>query len=139
MTAKEYLEQYLDANREINAKLDEIQNWRELATKTTRTFEGDETETTALLVAKIVDQNREVDRQIDKLVEIRQEIETLIYSLSDHRYRDVLNLRYINGKQWEEIAVLLNYDYRYVLKLHKKALNEIRNRTLNDTSVCDIV
>ena len=122
MTAKEYLEQYLDANREINAKLDEIQNWRELATKTTRTFEGDETETTASLVAKIVDQDREVDRQIDKLVEIRQEIETLIHSLQDHRYRDVLQLRYINGKTWREVAEQLHYSDRNITYLHEKAL-----------------
>jgi DNA-directed RNA polymerase specialized sigma subunit len=125
MTAKEYLERYLDANREINAKLDEIQNWRELATKTTRTFEGDESESTASIVAKIVDQDKEVNRQIDILVELRQEIETVIQAIPDHRYRDVLTMRYISGKHWEEIAVILSYDYRYVLKLHSAALREI--------------
>lgn len=36
MTSKEFLQQYQDANRQINAKLDQIHRLRELATKTTQ-------------------------------------------------------------------------------------------------------
>ena len=41
MTAKEFLQQYRDADREINAKLDQVHRFRELATKTTQTLTGD--------------------------------------------------------------------------------------------------
>ena len=66
MTAKEYLQQYRNADREINAKLDQIHRLRELATKTTSILTPDKVQTQSqnkieIIVAKIVDLKREVD------------------------------------------------------------------------------
>ena len=122
MTAKEYLQRYLDTDREINIKLDEIQSLRELATKTTQTFRPEEKQSTASLVAKIVDLEKEVNVAVDRLIEIKCEVEEIIKTLPDHRYREVLQLRYINGKLWREIAESLNYTDRNITYLHGKAL-----------------
>jgi len=138
LTAKEYLQQYRNADREINTKLDQIHRLRELATKTTSILTPNKVQTqsqnnTEIIVAKIVDMENEVDREIDELGKIKHNVESAIQEIPDHRHRDVLYMRYLNGKRWEEIAVSLNYDFHYVLKLHGSALYEIKKRIQNDT------
>ncbi len=131
MTSKEYLRQYRDADDAINAKLDQIHRLRELATKTTQTLAKDrvrasgEQDKVAKIVTKIVDMEREVDADIDGLREVKRQVEDTIAGVSDPRERKVLTLRYINGLRWEEIAVQLNYDYRWVLRLHGEALQSV--------------
>jgi CHASE3 domain sensor protein len=73
MTVKEYLQQYRNADREINAKLDQIRRLRELATKTTSTLTPDKVQSGTenkieRIVTKIVDLGKEVDQEIDGLV-----------------------------------------------------------------------
>lgn len=131
MTAKEYLRQYRDADDAINAKLDQIHRLRELATKTTQTLAKDrvrasgEQDKVAKIVTKIVDMEREVDADIDGLREVKRQVEDTIAGVSDPRERKVLTLRYINGLRWEEIAVQLNYHYRWVLELHGRGLRAV--------------
>ena len=131
MTAKEYLRQYRDADDAINAKLDQIHRLRELATKTTQTLAKDrvrasgEQDKVAKIVTKIVDMEREVDECIDGLRSIKREVEDAIAQVPDGSQRKVLILRYINGLRWEEIAVRLNYHYRWVLELHGRGLQTV--------------
>ena len=131
MTAKEYLRQYRDADDAINAKLDQIHRLRELATKTTHTLAKDrvrasgEQDKVAKIVTKIVDMEREVDECIDGLRSIKREVEDAIAQVPDGSQRKVLILRYINGLRWEEIAVRLNYHYRWVLELHGRGLQTV--------------
>jgi CHASE3 domain sensor protein len=76
MTAKEYLQQYHNADREINAKLDQIRRLRELATKTTSMLNPDKVQTssvnkTEIIVARIVDLENEVDKLIDECINLK--------------------------------------------------------------------
>lgn len=143
MNAKEYLQQYRDADREINAKLDQIRRLRELATKTTQTLTTDRVQTSAEnkvegIVQKIVDLQQEVNEEIDKLTKIRRDVQSVILSVSDSARRNVLRLRYVQGMSWEQIAVELNYTYRHVMRLHGEALQQI-NMSLNVLKSRDIV
>lgn len=131
MTAKEYLQQYRNSDREINSKLDQIRRLRELATKTTSTLNPDKVQTssvnkTEIIVAKIVDLEREIDAEIDKLCHIRREVQVSIKMIDEAAYRNVLELRYIQGLSWEQIAVNLNYTYRHVTRLHGEALQKVK-------------
>lgn len=64
-----------------------------------------------------------IDREIDRLYDIKQEILTVVLQMQDTRYRDVLTKRYIDGLSWEQIAVDMKYDYFYVKgALHGNAL-----------------
>ena len=140
MTAKEYLRQYRDADDAINAKLDQIHRLRELATKTTtamspaRVQSSGEPDKLAGIIARIVDMEREVDECIDGLRSIKREVEDAIAQVPDGSQRKVLTLRYINGLRWEEIAVRLNYHYRWVLELHGRGLQAVENTALKCTS-----
>ena len=130
MTKKEFLNQYLNAEKEIGIKLDQISRLRELSTKITQTLTPDKVKSNSenrleSSVSKIVDIEREIGASIDQLERIRLQVESVINSVPNVNQRNVLRLRYISGMKWEQIAVKLNYDYRWVLRLHGKALNKI--------------
>lgn len=130
MTKKEFLNQYLNAEKEIGIKLDQISRLRELSTKITQTLTPNKVKSNSenrleSSVSKIVDIEREIGTSIDQLERIRLQVESVINSVPNVNQRNVLRLRYISGMKWEQIAVKLNYDYRWVLRLHGKALNKI--------------
>lgn len=135
---KEFLMRYRNANREINAKLDEILKLRELSVKTTAVLGGDKVQTsvgntTEKIVAEIVDLENEVGEAVDGLREIKHEVENVIEAVPAESQRAVLKLRYINCETWEEIAEDLDYTYRHVLRLHNMAL-----KAMNDVLVCPV-
>ena len=66
-----------------------------------------------------------VDNKLDKLIDLRQDIEAAIEPLPAND-RLLMRLRYIEGKRWEEIAVELNYNYRWVTKLHGRILEKVK-------------
>lgn len=127
---KEYLLGYQRLNQRINRLLLEQQQWRELATRVSPNLSGMPRGGggggTQGAISKIVDLETEINAEIDKLVEKRKEIEGIIRAVEDSTLQTLLEYRYINGKKWEEIALLMCYDYRYVKKLHKKALFAIQ-------------
>ena len=64
----------------------------------------------------------QVDAQIDKLIDIKQEIAAVIAEVPDTTLRTLLTKRYLNFEKWEKIAVDLNYSWRQVMRLHGQAL-----------------
>lgn len=132
MTAKEFLQQYLNAEHAINAKLEEISRLRALAMRTTIVSDEDHVfvqssagDRMATIVGKIVDLEREVDKEIDELQEIRRRVQTAIDSIPNADQRNVLALRYIKGLRFNVIAEQLTYHYRWVLELHGRGLKAI--------------
>ena len=82
------------------------------------------------MISKIVDLETEINTEIDKLVEKRKEIESVIRAVEDSTLRTLLEYRYINGKKWEEIALMMGYDYRWVLRLHGRALELVDEKAI---------
>ena len=87
----------------------------------------------AAIVDKIVDLEREVDQEIDKLQEIRRRVQAAIDAVPNGSQRSVLTLRYIHGLKFEEIAVKLTYHYRWVFELHGRGLRAVENTALKCT------
>ena len=75
--------------------------------------------------AKLADLSRLLATKLNDVISLRIEIERAINSLDEPRERLLIRLRYIEGRKWEQIALDMEYDYYWVLKLHKKALNKI--------------
>lgn len=138
---KEYLLGYQRINQRVNCLLLEQQRWRELATRVSPNLSGMPRGGggggTQGAISKIVDLETEINAEIDKLVEKRKEIEGIIRAVEDSTLQTLLEYRYINGKKWEEIALMMGYDYRYILKIHGKALSllpsDLGKKTLKDT------
>ena len=55
-----------------------------------------------------------------------QDVEGAIAKLKDKRYKDILTRRYLSFQKWDQIALEMAYDYRYVFRLHGYALQKIK-------------
>lgn len=58
-----------------------------------------------------------IDKKIKEYTVLRAEIEDSITCLQPVE-RVLMRLRYIDGKDWDEIAVALHYSYRHTVRLH---------------------
>ena len=135
MRAKEYLSQALWLDQRINTKLEQLATLRSLAMKVTanQTAEKvsggkDVKSLMANTIAKIVDLEREINGDIDRLVGLKAEIQETISQVSDVISQILLELRYVNGKTWDEIANVLGFARSWVLRLHGVALKEIEDK-----------
>lgn len=58
-------------------------------------------------VIHIIDLEREITTDIDRLVDMRRKIEASIQTVSDERLREILRLRYLDGETEEKLRNLL--------------------------------
>ena len=131
MSAKEYLSQAFRIDQRINAKLEQVAALRALATKATSTLSDMPRPDTpnvcrmADIITKIVDAENEINAEIDRLVDLKREMREVIGAVKNPEYQALLELRYLCFKSWSEISVELEYEDRYVYKVHDRALREI--------------
>jgi len=127
---KQYLRRYQTINADINQMCEELSEWRTKATKITPTIsdmpksDGGENRLQGA-VDHIVEIESKINARIDELVQAREEVMQVIEAVDDPKLRLILKHRYINGGKWEQIAVDLGYDYRWLLRLHGQALNKL--------------
>ena len=67
----------------------------------------------------------EIDNRVDELVSIKSDILNTIKKVKDAKLRTLLIARYINFMTFEGIAVMMNYDWRHIMRLHSAALKAI--------------
>ena len=79
----------------------------------------------AYQVAKIADFEKELELQKMQAEEKCKYIEGKIYKVGEERvlYANILEMRYILGYKMEKIAVDLNYDYTWLTRLMRNAIN----------------
>jgi DNA-directed RNA polymerase specialized sigma subunit len=130
MDVKAYLEGIRTLDSRINAKLDHIAELQALATKVTQTITdmprgSSVSNPTENCVLKIWALQREIDADIDRLVDMKREAIKMIEGLPDERHRQVLGYRYIDGMSWAELAQKMNYAERTVYYIHEAAITEL--------------
>lgn len=129
MISKEYLGQAYRLDQRINSKLEQVASLNELATKCTTTLTGMPrnpnrgTSMMADAIAKIVDLQTEINRDIDRLVDLKRDMVKVIKNVDNAEYQTLLELRYLCFKTWEQIAVDMGYTIDNVYRLHRKALD----------------
>lgn len=132
MTTKEFLNQAYRIDQRINSKLEQIISLHALATKATSTLTDMPISKTegqsrmADVIAKIVDLETEINKDIEKLVEIKKNIVSTIKKVQNPELQTLLELRYLCFRTWEQIAVEMNYDLSWVHRLHNRSLNKIK-------------
>lgn len=128
---KQYLRRYRDIDDDIAQLLEERAVWMARATKITQSAEGmsggggaerGAMESAALKIAEI---SSEIDERIGRAAVMRREIRECISRVGDQRYRRLLRLHYINGYTFEEVADRMHYTWRWVVKLHGRALEQL--------------
>ena len=130
MTTKEYLSQAYRIDQRINSKLEQVESLRALATKATSTISDNlpsgsqNVQAMEDIIVKIIDLENEINKDISTLVDLKREIVGVIKRISNPEYQTLLELRYLCFYSWEKVAVEMEYDLRYVHKLHKKAMEQ---------------
>ena len=132
MTVKEYLSQAKFLDQRINSKIQQVAALNDLATKATSTLTGmprnpnHATSTMEEAITKIIDLQAEINRDIDTLVDLKRDLSATIKAVGNTEYQTVLEKRYLCFQSWEQIAVELGYDLRWLYRIHGKALDEVR-------------
>ena len=130
MTVRDYFEQVREIERRIKIKQEQILHLKELATRATSVIEAVRIGGTykrskmANAVEDMVDIEREIERDIVRLKKLYKEVSAVIVKLDNENSRELLTLRYLCNKNWEDIADKMNFDTRSVYRIHKKALSE---------------
>ena len=131
MTAKEYLSQAYRLDQRIDAKIAQVSSLNELATKCTATLSGMPRNpnrggsTMADAITKIIDLQAEINNDIDRLVDLKREIVTVIKAVGNTEYQTLLEKRYLCFLTWEQIAVDMGYNVRHLYRIHEEALGEV--------------
>lgn len=68
----------------------------------------------------------ELEREIKKDREEIFKITQCIKTISTPVYRQILEMRYVDGMQWDEIAHKLGYSKQHVYRLHGWALHDLK-------------
>lgn len=131
MTAKEYMEQARFLDMQINSKTEQLKALNELATKVTTVYSdmphspNRNTSRMEETIAKIIDLENEIDKDINILIDLKKEIIGVVSKVGTPEYRTILEMRYLQFKKWEQIALLMSTDLRWVYRMHGKALKEV--------------
>lgn len=131
MNAKEYLSQAMYIDQRINSKLEQVTRLRENVTNCTATLsdmprpDSPTKQRMEETICKIVDLEREINADIDRLVDLKAETRKAINAVSDPVQQLILELRYLCYKPWLEIAETIGYSEATVYRLHGEALKNI--------------
>jgi hypothetical protein len=131
LTAKEYLQQVNDLDRQINIDMQEACRLRSIAEKITATYSPDKVQSSGS-ASRLEDATLKLlaleDSIIDSIhakVKKQNEVKAVIGRVRDARQREVLEHRYLLGKKWEQICVDMHYEWRQVHYLHSRALKDV--------------
>lgn len=142
MNAKEYLSQAFQLDQRINSKLEQVSMLRDLALKTTSVLQDDKVQNTKQqspmesALVKLMCLEEEINDDIDQLIDLKRELAAFVSEIENHSYRLLLELRYLSGSTWEEVAAIMGYDVRWVYRLHRKALKEATERLESSPVEC---
>ena len=131
MNAKEYLSQVMYIDRRIDSKLEQVMTLRETATKATATLsdmprsDSPNLQSMENTIVKIVDLENEINRDIDRLVDLKAEVRQLIAALENPEQQLILELRYLCFKQWSAIMEEMGISETSVYRIHGEALKNI--------------
>lgn len=125
-----YLSRYRRMSKRIDRLLEEQSRWRERALKITPVLSqtpggGESGSPIERPMDKVDELEKEINREIDELVKIREEIEAVLGQLEDRNLRDLMKYRYIDGLTWEQVAEKMHYSWRHTCRLHGEALAKI--------------
>ena len=131
MKAKEYLLQIRKIDRLVENKIAELEHWQAIATGTTTFSDGDRVQSTGNkykmedAIIKCIEINKELNAEIDRLVDTRKEVISTIEQLKPSEY-DVLHKIYVQNKDFQEIATAKKMSYSWVTSKHGRALASLQ-------------
>ena len=145
MMAKEYLQQAENMNTVINNKMAEKAQWKDIALGVTsggqsimievkgkkelhnmeKVQSSGSQSKMADAITRCIDIEAEIDRLVDRLIDLKREIIGTIEMLNATEY-DVLHKRYIQGMTFDEIGAARNKSKSWATTVHGRALQNVQ-------------
>lgn len=128
---KEELTEIIIADKKIRAKKETAAALYELATS----VQGIDTTTLKVqtssrseneIINKYLDLERELKKDIAAVLEKKEVVYKKLQVL-DGLEKDIMQLRYIAGLSWDEIADKVNISSRHVYRIHEKSLEKLKH------------
>lgn len=135
------VKQMLRQGRKLDSRIKMLEESRERAfakvTSATQQLSvtGVHSDTQTDAMSEYVAYSEEILAEIAKMERVQKVTLALISKVEQSDLQNVLHLYYLDCMTWEEVAVKLNYSWRWVMELHGRALIEAakaanRNRRL---------
>lgn len=132
MNAKDFLRQIKKLDRLIENKLIEIQRWKDIANNTTATLSGERVQSSGNpqkisdAICRYIDLEREINQDIDELVEAKKDVIGVIEQLNATEY-DIIHKIYVQYLTLEDVADAYDRTYSWATTIHGRALKHIQN------------
>ena len=128
---KEELTEIIIADKKIRAKKETAAALYELATSvpgidTTTLKVQTSSRSENEIINKYLDLERELKKDIAAVLEKKETVYKKLQVL-DGLEKDIMQLRYIGGLSWDEIADKVNISSRHVYRIHDKALEQLKH------------
>ena len=124
-----YLYRYRDALRREKTIADEIEALRTEAARVTQALTGmpggGDGQAIPRAVERILDAQQRLAAEAARCAAARAEVKAAIDTVADPLRRDILTRRYILGQRWEEIAVEMHLEYRWVTRRHRHTVESM--------------
>ena len=128
---KIFLQQYQDAQKRIYALTEEMEKWGCIATKVNQEYDitgsgnvkgSSKTEMGAINISSIL---AKINAEIKDAEIVRQSVKDAVKKVQKKRYRELLEMRYINGLTPHEISDLYEKDERSIRRSINHAIDEL--------------
>ena len=134
MNVKEYLKQGALLDKRINFNLRRLQEMKSgICSLTSSRIGGDKVQTSpdgdapfVKALERLEDMQEQINKQIDLLLDLKQQIDTAIHTVESDEYQLLLLYRYIEDLTWDEIGIALGIGKTTVKRWHQEALQKVR-------------
>lgn len=135
MNVKKLLESHKEIDDRIELGLEEIARLRSLAERVTQRIspdlsrgKGGFSDKVGTYAARIADLELQIDNEIDRLVDVREQIMSMMSAFDDDMLRIIIERRYILHESTEVIAEKVGYTPRHTARLLQKGLAFLEDR-----------
>ena len=134
MTTKEYLKQAYRLDQRINSHIREKEElmqmatsvsspqWKEDVVQTSKTGDAPFMRT----LEKMWELEEQITEEIDKLVDLKQQIHQVVSRVDNIDGQMVLRFRYIHNYTWEKIGIEMSADRATVIRWHDAAISKVK-------------
>lgn len=124
----EWLSRFRKSEQEVSRLYGELERWNSKAEKVTQRVSpmppgakgGDKVQNCVEIISAV---KKNINQEIVNQCHVRNDITAAIESVPDGTLRLLLELRYIDGMTFEQIAVQMHYAFRHITRLHGQALH----------------
>lgn len=139
-----YLERVEMIDSIVSNKLIEQRQWKELALGITANMDGDRVQSSGSLskmadaLNKCIDMEAEIDRMVDKLIDIKRDVVSILERLDSPMEYNVLHMKYIQFKDFQDIADKYGKEYGWATTTHGRALAKVQE-IMDRRKICDFL